>query len=93
MTKSGSVAAKIVRKQSKSSAPIFFEKTIVRMIKKYAPPKTRVTPGASRLLRTILEQKAIHLAKKAYTVTKVRSGKQGNVRAMSRDAQLVLSLQ
>jgi hypothetical protein len=87
--KSGSAAAKQVRRQSKSSAPIFFEKTIVHMVKDHTPEGTRITTGARRLLRTIVEQRTVNRAAKAYAVTKARRGKKGNVRLITRDLDLV----
>jgi histone H3/H4 len=91
--KSGSESEKQVRIQSKSSKPIFFIKTIVRMIQRYAPPGTRTTPNASRLLRLILEKKAVDFASKALAASKVRKGnKNQRVRVMNRDVDLVLSV-
>lgn len=89
---SGSVAAKQVMKQSKSSAPIFFDKTIVRIFKKHAPPGTRVTPGAIRLLRSILERRAVDFARKSYIVSRTLRGTDSVVRAMASDAELVMRL-
>lgn len=90
--KSGRVAARMVRLQSKSSAPIFFDKTIVHIIKKHAPPKTRVTRGAMRALRAILERKAVDFARKSYMVSRVLRGDEGVVRLMPKDAELVRRL-
>lgn len=85
-------AEKNVRKESKSSAPLFFKKTIVRVIKKYAPEGTRVTPGAIRLTGAILEQKAMQFARKSYIVSRMLRGDAGVVRAMRKDAELALKL-
>lgn len=88
----GSVAAKQVSKQSKSSAPIFFDKTVVRIMKKHAPAGTRVTPGAIRLMRSILERRAMEFARKSYIVSRTLRGEDSVVRAMDTDAELVLKL-
>lgn len=89
--KSGYVAARNVRKQSKSSAPIFFEKTMSHMVNEHAPNKTRISPGAKRLLRAVLEYNAVQVAKKAYAITRSRNRKSKKARATARDVDLVLN--
>lgn len=85
-------ARRAAKKGAKSSAPIFFDKTIVRMIKKHAPEGTRVTPGAIQLARAIWEHKAVEFARRAYAVSRMLRGEEGVVRAMRRDAELALEL-
>ena len=91
--RSGAVAAMQVKRQSKSSAPIFFEKVVARMFKDVSPKGMRVTRRAVHVLRSILEHENVSFGADAYAVTKLRCAKGSkNVRAKLRDAELINKL-
>lgn len=91
--KRGSVAASKVRKLSKSSVPIFCDTTIARIVKRFAPPKTRLTSGAKQLMGAILQAEAVDFAEKTYAVSKFARGAHGRVIVMRKDAELVSRLE
>lgn len=62
----------------------------MRVMKQHAPSAIRVTPGAVRLMRAILEQKAESFSKKAHWVSKTIRGTDGEARVMAKDAEIVL---
>lgn len=89
--RSGSIAMQNVRKQMKSTEPIFYHTVVSALIKDNAPPGTRVTPAAVQLVGTILQNTAIEFSKNTYCVSKFLRG-DGTVRAMKKDSDLALRL-
>lgn len=92
--KNGKLAAKNVRKLSKSSAPIFFKKTLVKGAKKHIPADDRITDEAGNLIRLIMENAAVKVSTIADEVAHVyrKSAKGGKVCLLAKDAKLVTSI-
>ena len=82
-----------------ATAPVFFSKTIARLVKKNTAEKTRTTPASRDLVREYLEKEGGELCRKAFLVaqhargapsgSRKRSG-DGAVRVMPKDLALVL---
>lgn len=89
--KSGVLAAKRVREEMNSFEPIFYEKIIVRMIKKYSTEGTRVTPGVWRACRAYLEHNVVDILRLASKIMEARGGTK--TRVMVGDVKLAIQIQ